>query len=40
VAGLINVVAETGISLTSTHNNITTVGTHTTTSGPNQITQH
>jgi hypothetical protein len=33
----LNVKAKTGITLTSSANNITTLGTHTTTSGPNTI---
>jgi filamentous hemagglutinin family protein len=39
VASLLNVTAQTGISLTSSNNNITTIGTDMTTSGPNDITQ-
>lgn len=39
VASLLNVTAQTGISLTSSNNNITAIGTDTTVSGPNDITQ-
>ncbi len=35
----LNVTAQTGITLTSPSNNITTLGTDTTASGPNNITQ-
>jgi hypothetical protein len=37
IANLLNVAADTGISLTSALNNIHSVGTDTTTSGPNRI---
>lgn len=37
-ANLFNVSAVTGIELTSKKNKITTLGTHTTTSGPNKVT--
>jgi hypothetical protein len=36
---LLNVAAQTGISLTSSNNDIVTIGGDTTTSGPNNITQ-
>lgn len=36
---LLNVAAQTGISLTSSNNDIVTIGTDTTKSGPNNITQ-
>jgi hypothetical protein len=38
-AQTLNVIAQTGISLNSSDNNITTIGTDTTTTGPNNITQ-
>ncbi len=38
-AHLLNVTAKTGITLTSTHNHIATLGTDHTTSGPNHVTQ-
>jgi filamentous hemagglutinin family protein len=38
-AGILNVTAQTGISLTSSNNNIAAIGTDTTASGPNKITQ-
>jgi filamentous hemagglutinin family protein len=39
VASLLNVTAQTGISLTSSNNNITAIGTDATASGPSNITQ-
>lgn len=39
-ANLLNVTANTGIELTSDNNDITTIGTDHTNSGPNEIDQH
>jgi len=37
IANLLNVTADTGITLTSTHNDITNIGTDQTNTGPNRI---